>query len=412
MNIWTIKEGEPLPLAECVGRKMRCGILSELLSQRGNKVLWWSSDFLHQTKERLSVTGKVNVDCGLNLMLLHSPIIYKKTISIQRVLYSRAIGKEFRKVARNEEKPDIIYCSFPLVDLAYEATVFAVENGIPIVVDVRDLWPDIIYDKFPHRLRKIGKAMLHRMEDETRFIFKNATRLTATVPFDLKWAQIKVDRCHENEDKVFYMGYSIPKLEDTEIEIIEQNLLNLGVANGDFVICYFGNMTDTIIDFDLIVKAANMLDKYDKIKFVLCGTGIAFNKFKSKINGMKNVMMPGYITPAYISVLMSKSSLGILPYYDRWDFTDAVPNKGIEYLAGGLPVLSQLTGHYGHILKENKCGMTYSNEIELVQAILSYYNDKKKHKVESTNAYDLFKNQFELQKVYGDYCEYLEELVE
>ena len=411
MIIWTFKEGEPLPLPECVGRKMRCGILSELLAQRGNKVVWWTSDFLHQTKKRLSATGKVKVKENLDLVLLHSRFVYKNTISVQRVLYSRSIGRRFFELAKTEGKPDVIYCSFPLVDLAYEATVYAVKNKIPIVIDVRDLWPDIIYDKFPRLFRCIGKALLYSMEKRTQYVFNNATRLTATVPFDLNWAQKKVGRKPINEDRVFYMGYEVPSIDETEKKKIEESIEEHNISSTDFIVCYFGNITNTIIDFETIIEAAKKLATQKYIKFVFCGTGVSFDSFLSKSKGLDNIILPGYVSPAYISVLMEKSSLGILPYYDRWDFTDAVPNKAIEYLAGGLPVLSQLSGHYGHIIENNKCGIVYKNASELERIILTYYHDKTKLSEESSNAYNLFLREFELRKVYGDYCEYIEELV-
>ena len=136
MVIWTIKEGEPLPLDECKGRIMRCGIISEMLAERGHEVVWWSSDFLHQTKERLSVTGKIQIKDKYSLMLMHSPITYKRNVSFNRFLYSKALAKVQSREMRKAHKPDIIYCSFPFISSTNLVSSSADEYEITILPDL------------------------------------------------------------------------------------------------------------------------------------------------------------------------------------------------------------------------------------------------------------------------------------
>ncbi len=109
MKIWTIKEGEPLPIPETPGRQMRCGIVSEMLAQRGHDVTWWTSDFFHQTKLRLRDRESV-VDFSENyrLHMLHPKTVYSRNVSLARIRYSRQLGKEFRRAAAQAEKPDVI----------------------------------------------------------------------------------------------------------------------------------------------------------------------------------------------------------------------------------------------------------------------------------------------------------------
>ena len=66
------------------------------------------------------------------------------------------IAHKFKKLARspNIEKPDIMVVSMPSVLLCNEAVKFAKENNIPVVVDLRDMWPDIFADRAPKMLKK------------------------------------------------------------------------------------------------------------------------------------------------------------------------------------------------------------------------------------------------------------------
>ena len=42
----------------------------------------------------------------------------------------------------NHLKPDIIVVSLPTIEFSYEACRYGEKNNVPVIVDVRDLWPD------------------------------------------------------------------------------------------------------------------------------------------------------------------------------------------------------------------------------------------------------------------------------
>src|SRR5690606_11326685 len=56
-----------------------------------------------------------------------------------------------------------------------------------------------------------------------------------------------------------------------------------------------------------------------------------------------------------IATLMNVCDYGVLPY-DREDFHLSLPNKFIEYLAGGLPVLSCTEGEVRRFIEAERCG--------------------------------------------------------
>jgi glycosyltransferase involved in cell wall biosynthesis len=106
---------------------------------------------------------------------------------------------------------------------------------------------------------------------------------------------------------------------------------------------------------------------------------------------------------------MKMSSVGLAPYYSNRGFVTNIPNKPIEYLSAGLPVVSSLQGVLKTLLDDNKCGVTYQNgDVEgLTKVLLALYDGHEVLNELSRNAYRLFEERFSSEKVYGDMCDYL-----
>src|SRR5439155_9149672 len=149
MRVWLITVGEPLPVDGTGDRPYRTGLLARFLIEAGHEVLWWSSTLDH-IRKRLRAPESVSLDVEdkLRLVLLHG-MPYRRNVSISRLINHIGIAREFERLAPAQPRPDIIVCSLPTLELSDAATRFGGEHGIPVVLDVRDLWPDIFVDVLP-----------------------------------------------------------------------------------------------------------------------------------------------------------------------------------------------------------------------------------------------------------------------
>ena len=208
MKIWLLMSGEHL---EMFGeRPHRIGILSKMLVEKGHQVTWFTTTFDHQHKKYFfNKTTKIKSPFGIDMVFLHSPTPYYKNISFARLKNHKEIGKEFYKIANELNRPDVILTAFPTIDLAYNAVKFAKDNNIPIIVDVRDLWPDIFLDVFPEKFKWIGKLLLKDYFDKTKFIFKKSDFIVGVSEkykqFGLNYAK----RVSSKQDKVFPLAYNL-----------------------------------------------------------------------------------------------------------------------------------------------------------------------------------------------------------
>jgi len=362
MKIWLIKEGEPLPCDESP-RLMRTGLLAEYLSNKGNEVIWWTSTFEHGKKKQRFDEDK-NIVCFENceLRLLHTKTVYKKNTSFQRIIYHKQLAKRFFQEAKKEKKPDLIFCSYPTIDFAVAAIKYGKKYQVPVVLDVRDLWPDIFERVIPRKLQFLKKLVLFPFNRKAKYALSNATCITAINDSHLKWALNKAGREMNDYDTSAYLGYKKTILAEEEIVNQEEFWKKQGITSDTWNICYFGTMSKMTLDMETVISAFDILSKdNDNLRLILCGDGDSIDYFKS-LSTNKNIIFPGWVNKNQINYLMSISKLGLYNFHNLPDFINSFTNKIIEYLSGGLPVITSLKGFSKDYLLNNKIGLYYEEK--------------------------------------------------
>ena len=148
VNVWLIKDGENLPI-QSDARRMRTWMLAEELLRQGHQATWWASTHSHQRKVLLfDEDREVEVAQGFRLKLLFAGA-YRSNRSLGRLLHHSRLAAKFRRLAPTLPRPDVIVSAFPTIELAFEAVEFAGPRRIPVIIDIRDPWPDILLDLAP-----------------------------------------------------------------------------------------------------------------------------------------------------------------------------------------------------------------------------------------------------------------------
>lgn len=415
MRIWLITVGEPLPTDGGNVRLYRTGLLAELLNRQGHEVVWWTSTFDHMAK-KLRFTSDTVIDSGerYRLILLHS-LAYGANISLSRILNHTGIARRFSALVPHEPKPDIIVTSYPTLELSLLAVKYGQRHGIPVVVDVRDLWPDIFIDLFPGLLRPLGRLLLQPYFCMAKAIFSQATAIIGITPKIVAWGLDYAGRSPTQWDIDFPLAYPDKQPSAEALAIAEQFWEQQGVSrDGDaFTACFFGTLGRQF-DIETVIKAARMLEKQNRnIRVVLCGTGDNLEKYKQLAGTCSNIIFPGWVGAAEIWGLMRRANAGLAPYYSTPDFEMSIPNKIIEYLSAGSPIISSLQGTVAEMFSQHSCGVTYrqGNPHELANILVDLQNQPLKQATMSKNARSLYEENFAADKVYGKFAAYLEDIV-
>ncbi|EJR93391.1 hypothetical protein IKE_05882 [Bacillus cereus VD196] len=394
-------------------RLQRTGMLAKELNKNGFDVTWWTSTVNHVTKtQRFMEDTEVEISEGYRIKLIHSNL-YKKNVSFSRIKHYKDVSEKFLKMANKMEKPDLIVTCLPIINLSKQAILYKQHTNVPVILDIRDLWPDVFLDLFPKSLESCARFFLNPVFRDVELICSNATAIVGISPLFVKWGKDKVRKLSHNEFRCFPLGYYSHNVsEESDV----QNALDFWGEydlNRKFIICFFGNFGRQF-DFDTVIEAAKILNKtHPDIRFVLCGSGDNHLKYKQKAKDCPNIIFPGWINSSNIRALMNISKLGLAPYKNTVNFKLNLPNKPIEYMSAGLPILSSIDGYLKTILQDYNAGVTYEDKDpeSLAHHISNLYKETATLEQMSKNIRKLFNSHYSSEKIYGEYVTYIEELI-
>lgn len=403
MKIWIISDGEPLPTDNENVRLRRMGNLANILSERGNDVVWFSSNFEHYTKQFRTDQDEVKtINSNYKIVLLQTKG-YKKNVSLNRLLHFKTFSDKFLRIAAQLKKPDIILSTMAPIQASKAVQQYALESEVPYVIDIRDLWPEIYYEVTPKLLHPLVKLLVEKNKKTLEKVLKNSTSIVGVTEKFLEYGLSIAKISKRSNDAVFHTAY--PDILDSN-EKAKEFWNELGIENNDFIVTFVGNFGKQF-NLKTLFKAIDLIDD-KRIKFVLCGVGEKFNYYYEKYHSNPQVIMPGWLGKNEIATLLKLSSVGVAPYVDSINFRLNMPNKFGEYLSASLPILVSVPGMMEEKLNENKNGYYYKDEYELRNKIIELYQNFDLLKKMSTSSRELYKNQFNVDTVYTEFAQYLE----
>ena len=344
--------GEPLPCDGTLVRLMRCGLLRNSLHASGWEVDWFTSNFSHFEKTRRFRGNGIWRDEKGPIHLL-SGCGYPNNFSLSRFIDHRRVASAFSRLALTMRSPEVVHCSMPTVELAAACAAFCRPRGIPLVLDIRDLWPDVFAQALPPRLRSIGQLAIFPYDHMLKKALLHADALWAVSQSYLDWGLAKIGRSARPADRVHFLGYPRPNLLAADRD---RGRASLGLSKGDdTLVAWFIGSWGQSYDLRLIVETARHLSRTaDRILFVVSGDGEQGAEIRQAAAGLNNIRFTGWVDRTEIASLMAAADLGLAAYIQG--AVQGLTNKVIEYLAGGLPVISTLAGECMEFLASNALG--------------------------------------------------------
>jgi glycosyltransferase involved in cell wall biosynthesis len=425
MRIWLVTIGEPLPTDEGA-RLLRTGLLAEMLADRGHDVVWWTSTFDHRRRRHRSPGDVVTMlRPNLRLVALRG-LGYRRSVSIARVVDHHQLKAKFAKRAAQEASPDVVLCSLPTVDLCTAAVEFGKKRRVPVVLDVRDLWPDIFAELAPRWARGAARVALAPWFGSLRRACAAATAIVGiTEPF-VDWGVAHAGRRRRALDRSFPLAYRASTPGEHALVAARAYWSSRGIhpGGGDFVACFFGTIGRQF-DLETVIRGARQIPRGGRrVRIVICGTGERLESYRAMAAEMQTrrheaaedvaVDFPGWVDRAQIASLMELGSVGLAPYLGGMGFEQSYPNKVIEYLSAGLPVVSCLGGLVHDLIVESDCGASYpsGDSAAFASALGALRDDPARCNRMRRNAACVFRERFVAERVYGEMIGHLELLAE
>ena len=385
-------------------------MLAEQLVARGHQVVWWTSAFDHFNR-RLRTPVNVPIPLGSHLTLWQlEGATYRRNVSLARMRNHWQVARAFRKLAAMQTAPDVIVSSLPTVELCAEAVDYARIRNIPVALDIRDLWPDVVLDLMPRPLRPAGRVATWPMRRQLIRAATGATALLGLTDEFVQWARDAAGREAGPWDRVFPMAYSSTPPPADELKRAKGFWDRLGIDGRDPIVCFFGTL-GWMFDFETVVAAAALLRaRQSPARFVLCGGGERMELLRRQSDGAANVILAGRVGQAEIWELMRRSIAGLAPYRSFRNFDDNLPNKPIEYLSASLPIIASDVKVLRRLLTEHECGITYrhGDAVGLADAVSRLLSSAERRESMSRRAHRLYQSKFVAEQVYRQMALHLE----
>lgn len=409
MKVWLITVGEPLPIEGAQKRKWRTGYLAELLAGRGHEVTWWTSSVNHFTKE-FFCRGNLRVPAGerLTVQFLDGRL-YRSNVSLARFVNHREIAREFDRLAPAQDRPDLILCSLPTLELSASAVAYGHRHGVPVLLDVRDLWPDEFVNLLPKSVRFLGPLLFAPLYRDARRALEGADGIVAISQTYLDWGLGFAGREQGRCDAVFTHGYPVTHPCEEEVEAAGGRLRARGIDPARPFFLFLGTFVGSI-DLGTVIEAARrLLGEGVTPQFVLCGSGMREAEWKAAAEGVDNVLFPGWVDVPEIAWLSRHAVAGLGAY--KAGALMSLTNKIFEYMSAGLPILLSLPGEAARVVVDDGgCGLFYTpgDPASLATAVKRMLDHPDERNQMAAAARALFERDFSAATVYNRMADFLE----
>ncbi len=287
-----------------------------------------------------------------------------------------------KQYIKKHGKPDVIIASsvHPLTMVA--GIQIAKKIKIPCICEIRDLWPEAIFQFGKSKEKSLIGKMLIKGE---HWIYKNANALIFTKEGDTdylkekRWTtaqggDIELGKCHYINNGIDIAAHE---------ERVRNNLLDDPdlLDESRFNVTYAGTIRPVNNVGNLLDTAAIIKEKvgYEDVQFLIYGDGVQLQDLirRVKEENLDNVKIKGFVSRQFIPYILSKSSVNMLNYSQKqynWTRGNS-SNKLFEYMASGKPIIS--TVHMGYsLIKRYNCGVELDKDTpeELANQIIRFHD--------------------------------------
>ena len=377
MNIWIVNH---YAIPPSMGGLVRHYYFSKYLQKKGHTVKIFTSSKIHNTDINMIKDRSLyreEMEDGVEYTFVRSRD-YKGN-GMDRVINMMDLPFKTWKTMKlfyKKQKPDVIYTSSPDLFVAFFALRFGRKYKIPVVVEVRDLWPESIveYNKISRKNPII--QILYQLE---KWIYKKADQLIFTMEGGKEYI------CDKGWDKVVDLNKVNHVNNGVDLEEFEENYEKYQIEDKDlmdkskFNVVYVGSVRQ-VNNLATLIDAAKELKPYRNVQILIYGDGTERAALEEKCRKFQlNVKFKGRVEKKYIPYILKKSDLNVInvrpaalnKYGCSW-------NKLFEYMASGKPILCNLPVKYDLIKKYNLgVSKRFSDSKAYKDAILGFVNMTK-----------------------------------
>ncbi|SFQ51597.1 Glycosyltransferase involved in cell wall bisynthesis [Psychrobacillus psychrotolerans] len=387
--------------------RSRFKLICEMLVKKGYEVTVATSRFreLDRTFRKVE-TDELN-QAPYKIEILDE-VGYFKNISLRRIYSMWTFKNSLREYLKNtKENYNLVYCCVPGLDSALIAGKYASKKNIPFLIDVQDVWPEVMYDLVLD-IPVVSKTLFLPMQINANKVYAMADGIMAVSETYLDIAKKKNTKSKLN-DYVF-IGTDLEKFDN---DINSSNFYNIEKPNDEFWIVYIGSLGHSYDIYTFIEGTKIAIEKGINVRPIILGSGPLEKDFKEYANKIgSNAFFTGWVDYATMGSYLKKSDAVINAIKRK--APQSITNKVGDYLSSGKPFLNGSQNlEFLDLLKEYKFGENYEPEnpeslAKSIQKLFSYSKEKRAMMGES--ARKLAELKFDRKKTYPEIISMIDKL--
>ncbi len=412
MNIWLINPNGPIPGEEW--RDYRFTLLGEALAERGHRVTWWTANFSHHFKRFRSRSWQ-SISVRPNFMISLVPTTgYARNISLGRLKYEAMYAKRLYSRAIESMPPHCIVGVDPPQVIGFTAARIAKRFGIPLILDVFDLWPELFDLAFPRLLRPLAPRMLFPLYVLRRRNLRQADGVVALCDTYLDVARRQIVGHRSIPFLTIFNGIDVsafrfmlnanPNADEQERHVAKQP--------SDIWAIYAGSLGNNYDIHTLLHAAVLLKSQGSRVRILIAGDG----PFRMKVmhfiesHQMSNCIYLGRLETRQLIGIYTFCDIGICAY--SRDSNVSMPDKAYDYMAAGLPIVNSLRGEFEMFMRNAQIGLQYEagDARSLAAALELLAREEAKRKVMAGNSYEAGTG-FDCHVQYSKYADFIETVV-
>lgn len=410
--VWIVHLGEELPGVDGVVKEYRCQMLGRALARRGHVVMRLAPRFNHYTKHQRTGPSEIELEPNLFVRLLDARG-YSNHVGARRMLFHWQCARGILRLAAEEGPPDVIVCGMPTPGICAAGARLAKLYNTRLIVDIRDLWPDIFLESVPPITRPLASMIGKYVRSVNRRSFARASALVGISSSYASWGVEVAGPKFSGVSLVIPMGCEelASKLRGLSPRVLSRWRRELELSGEEIVAVFMGTIGRQF-DLKTVVDAAKILTSYGqaRVKFVIAGDGDGLVGVRKLSEGVSTVQCVGWVRGEDRLALLRLADIGLAPYAAGSKMS--LPNKPFEYMAVGLPVLSSLPGELADIIEAGRCGANYaaSDPRSLVDAVLRLVRNEGELETCSCRSAELYVERYHPSSLYGRFAALIENI--
>ncbi|MBN1447426.1 MAG: glycosyltransferase family 4 protein [Bacteroidetes bacterium] len=274
------------------------------------------------------------------------------------------------------DAPDVCIASTPQFFAGLAGTVVRRLKHIPLVLEVRDLWPDSIA-AVDAAAGKRTMALLRRIE---RFMYRSAQRIVIVSPA----FRAHIERCGIPGERIDV----IPNGVNTALFYPRAGeRRHFSAFTKRFLVGYIGTH-GLAHGLESLLAAAKLLSN-ENVHFVLVGEGARKAELKRRAERMHNVTFYDRRPRETVAEMYAELDAALVLLRDIPLFQTVIPSKMFEIMGSGIPLILGVDGQAREILDAADGGIAIppENPEALAHAILRLRDDTALREKAGKNAY-------------------------